>query len=236
MGEGWGEGLLELLTDDEVEVALAVLAGQFTLRVETLVEAVAPVDAQHTDHRQEDADTSTKRALESKWVEILERSPGITSLGKSETVDGAGSLEHEWEAELGYETSVASSDISAVTVGDGTILVTTQRDVLGDVARRVVRVTVTTHEVAIERRNLVLIIVTQEAHIGTSVEHEGVLATRVEWGEGLGRELDLVELEPLHLVLRVLIVSSLYVFTLGELVDLLLGVLVIRLEERVRRS
>ena len=92
---GWG---LELLSDDEVEVAAAV-----GLRLEAWVETVAPVDTEHTDHRQEDTYTGTQRTLQGEGVEVTERGPGITGFGKSQTVDSARALQHEWVAEFGYE-------------------------------------------------------------------------------------------------------------------------------------
>ena len=45
---------LELLSDYEVEVRTAV-----ALAAECLVKSVTPVDAEHTDHRQEDSCTET---------------------------------------------------------------------------------------------------------------------------------------------------------------------------------
>ena len=61
------------MSDNEVELAATVLGGTVNL-----VETIGPVDTHHTNHRQEDADTHTRRTLQlegeaaKKQKELLE--------------------------------------------------------------------------------------------------------------------------------------------------------------------
>jgi hypothetical protein len=75
-----GVSLLELLTQDEVELASALCSVN-------LVESVSPVDTHHTNHWQEDAHTYAGRTLHVEWVELVYCCPSVTALGKGKAVD-----------------------------------------------------------------------------------------------------------------------------------------------------
>ena len=68
--------ILELLTEDEVEVAA-------TLGTEYLVETIGPVDTHQAHHRQVDAYTKASTALHVERIELLGFGPSITSLDKT---------------------------------------------------------------------------------------------------------------------------------------------------------
>ena len=61
---------LELLSDYEVELALAV---------DGVVEAVAPVDAEKADHGKEHAHADTGGTLDLERVEVTDVSPAVSS-------------------------------------------------------------------------------------------------------------------------------------------------------------
>ena len=62
-----------------------------------VVETVSPVDTHQANHREEDADTDTCRALHVEGVELLGVGPCVTGFGEAQTVDG-GVAQHEWVA------------------------------------------------------------------------------------------------------------------------------------------
>ena len=72
---------LEFLSEDKVEVA-----SRIGLAAEYFVEAVSPVNAKQTDHRQEDTDTHSKGALHVQWVKVFDVVPCITAFGKSQAI------------------------------------------------------------------------------------------------------------------------------------------------------
>ena len=111
---------LELLSQDEVELAAAVACG-----AEDLVEAVSPVDTHHTDHRQEDSDTHSCRAFQVEGVELLEVAPGVSCLHKCQCVDVGGVLQHQGVAQL---CSHACVFVVIGVVCERTVVATSQTD------------------------------------------------------------------------------------------------------------
>ena len=117
---------LELLSDNEMELASAVLA---------VVEAVAPVDAQQADHREEDADAHTGAPLDLERVELTDVRPAVTALEEAEDIDGGLRFKDHRITELDRELVVDVTRIREVgTVrggvhrGEGIVFVTTQGD------------------------------------------------------------------------------------------------------------
>ena len=70
---------LELLAYDKVELASSV--GR-------VVETVAPVYTEHTDHAQEYPDAHTGRPLDLERIEVPDVSPAVAGLEESEHEDG----------------------------------------------------------------------------------------------------------------------------------------------------
>ena len=67
--------ILEFLTDNEVELASSV---------DRVVETVAPVDTEQTDHRKEDSGADTGRPLDLERIEVLYVRPAVTALEECE--------------------------------------------------------------------------------------------------------------------------------------------------------
>ena len=76
--------LVNRTTDGEVELAMVAARGAVDV-----VEAVTPVEAKQTKHRQEDAHTETGRSFHIKRVEIVEPEPAVACLQEGEGVDGS---------------------------------------------------------------------------------------------------------------------------------------------------
>ena len=74
-----------------------------------LVEAIAPVDAEETEHREVEADADTGRALQVEGSELIDVGPRIAGLREGKREDGGVGLEHEGEAELERELRVEKS-------------------------------------------------------------------------------------------------------------------------------
>ena len=105
-----------------------------TLLAIDLVETIAPVNTHHTDHRQIDTGSHTGRALDVKRVEVLDMSPGITTLDKHERIDGGTLGEHQREVQLKDKAVIS---ITLRTVGrERTVLITAQGNGLGGVGLR----------------------------------------------------------------------------------------------------
>ena len=73
--------LLEVLSDDEVELAAAALR-----LADRSIEAPTPVDTEHTDDRQVETYTDTGRTLDLEGRELFPRVETATSLEESQYV------------------------------------------------------------------------------------------------------------------------------------------------------
>ena len=154
--------ILELLTEDEVEVAA-------TLGAEYLVETVSPVDTHHTDHRQIDAHTGAGRTLEVERREFFDVGPRITAFDKRKTVDCGARLQHEREVELHAEARVGVTVLGPRR--ERAVVVTAQGDGLLCVAVAA-RHTVATDVEGFERRLQIFVITAEKSDVGTRHQHE----------------------------------------------------------------
>ena len=174
-----------------MELAAAVLG---------VVETVAPVHAQESDHREEDTDADTGTALDLERVELADVRPAVTALEEAEDIDGGLRLEDHRVAEFHRKLVV---DVAGVGTGgavrrdthrrEGIVLITTQGDDFRSVGH-VSRHTVTAHLEAFERGIApVAVVVAEETELRPAHQHE----VTHQFGIDGTAEFPLVVLDPL---------------------------------------
>ena len=82
--------LVDRASDGEVELAAV---GSLVSR--NLVEAIAPVKAQQTKHREVDTGTDTGRAVHFEGIEVLESQPTVTRLHETHGINGGCGVERQ---------------------------------------------------------------------------------------------------------------------------------------------
>ena len=87
--------LINRATDGEVELAVVVACGAVHI-----VEAVAPIEAEQTEHGQVDTHTKTRRTFHIEGVEILEPKPAVTSFEEGQGIDGSLRVQRERVTQL----------------------------------------------------------------------------------------------------------------------------------------
>ena len=157
------------MSEHEVELASATGAKHF-------VEAVSPVNAEETEHRQVEAHTHAGASLEVERRELLHRCPAITCLGKRQGVDCGRWLEHEREVELHAESAVGIPFVAPRC--ELSVLITAHGNCLGGIC------IASRHAVAAEIEGLeggldVLVPRAEQSEVGAGHEHESPLPVRV---------------------------------------------------------
>ena len=97
--------MLKFLSKHEVKLTAAASAPYF-------VEAVAPVYAKESEHRQIYSRTHTGASFEIEGREVAHGSPAVARFGEDKGIDGGGGLKHEWEVKLESEASVGVAFIA----------------------------------------------------------------------------------------------------------------------------
>ncbi len=105
--QSFNVSILELLSEDEVELAAAIAA-----IAEDGVETIGPVNTEQAHHGQEDADTDAGGTLHVEGVEVLDVVPGITTFHKSKTVDVRGVAQDEGIAQLQREAVIGIARVA----------------------------------------------------------------------------------------------------------------------------
>ena len=104
----FSERLIDGASDGEVELASRSVAS-----TRHRVEAVAPVEAEESEHRQIDANADAGGAVHLERIEVLEAQPAVTSLKESHGVDGSRGVERQGITEL---EGIFGEDVAAVHV------------------------------------------------------------------------------------------------------------------------
>lgn len=93
---------LEFLAKHEMELAAAAASVD-------LVEAVTPVNSEHSQHLEVDSHTDSGGPLHIEGGEFLHRSPTVAGLGECQGIDGCRRLQHEGEMKFHHEAAVGVS-------------------------------------------------------------------------------------------------------------------------------
>ena len=169
------------------------------------VEAVAPVDTEQTDHREEHPHADTCRTLDLERIELLDVRPAVTSLKEAQHEDRGLRLEDDRVTELHRELVIDIAGIVAVGVvrchvprRKGVVLVATEGDDIGSVGV-VARHAVSSDPEALERRvTPSAVVVAKVAELRACHDHEVTDDLGVEFAA----DLPLVVLDPLVTVGR----------------------------------
>ena len=169
--------------------------------VDGIVETVAPVDTEQTDHREEDSHTEAGGTLDLERVEVADVGPAVTALEEAQYEDRGLRLEDDRIAELDGELVV---DVTGIAV---TALGVRRRDVRG---QRVILITahgddiatvhiVARHTVAADLESLergiapIAVVVTEVAELGARHQDE----VTDEFGVDGAAEFPFVVFDPL---------------------------------------
>ncbi len=138
------------------------------------VESPTPVESEESDDGQVEPYAQTRRTLDLEWRKLFPRSESVTSLEESQNIDLRRLLEYNGITQF-HSIFVVRQRVIAAHGIERAVLVTAQTDDVHAIDR------VTAHTVAsdlesLERREFVLIVMSEETHLGVSHQHQILVA------------------------------------------------------------